>query len=309
MERKRGQHYVWRYYLTAWADHSDQVACLRDNKVFSANPKNIAKARDFYRLRDLNPQEIEMIEKGFINDFWTPQIQQLNRNWVNLFTRVFKIRQHLNHTGRLNDAKEAQLDRVINDLAEDFHSHIEGEYLQCLDSLKSGNIDFLKSSEGKHKFMFFLCLQYFRTNMMKNTILRSFEAGPRPVPPELIRNLWSVLYFIFATNLAFSLSSDKSYRVLILRNTSPIPFITGDQPVINTRVNYSVYEQAQELELYYPVSPELAVLVTDSNTYDSHQTTFNVQEREVKRYNELISNASDEQIYANDVNVLQDFTH
>ena len=70
--------------------------------------------------------------------------------------------------------------------------------------------------------------------MMKNNILKSFESGSVPIPSTFIENVWSVLYFIFATNLAVTLSSSNSFRFLMLKNNSTIPFITGDQPVINT---------------------------------------------------------------------------
>lgn len=62
-EKKRGQHYVWRYYLTSWADDSGTLFCLRDNHIFLTNPKNVAKARDFYRLRELSQHEIAIIER------------------------------------------------------------------------------------------------------------------------------------------------------------------------------------------------------------------------------------------------------
>lgn len=307
-EKKRGQHYVWRYYLTSWADDSGTLFCLRDNHIFPTNPKNIAKARDFYRLRELSQHEIAIIEQVFIKDYWSKPIQQLNKNWVKMFTSVFTAREHLKSTGALDDKKEAQLDVVINNLVEDFHSRIEDENLPHLDSLKNGNVDFLSGKIEKHEFMFFLCLQYFRTNMIRNNVLRSFASGSRSISPSLIQNVWSVLYFILATNLAYSLSSDDSYRALILKNTSPLPFITGDQPVINTRTDYSNYEQATDLELYYPISPSLALLITDSNHGgDSHQTTVQIQENEVAQYNKLIFDVSDEQIYANNVNALNMF--
>lgn len=308
MEKKRGQHYVWRYYLTSWIDDSGALFCLRDNYTFRANPKNIAKARDFYRLRELSQHEIAIIEQVFIKDYWSEPIQQLNKNWVKMFTSAFTARDQLKRTGALDDEREAQLDVVINNLVEDFHSRIEDENLPYLDLLKSGNVDFLNEKEGKYGFMFFLCLQYFRTNMLRNNVLRSFASGPRSISPSLIQNVWSVLYFILATNLGYSLSSDDSYRALMLKNASPLPFITGDQPVINTRTDYSNYEQATDLELYYPISPSLALLITDSNHGgDNHQTTVHIQENEVAQYNKLIFDVSDEQIYANNVNALNIF--
>ncbi|EJR53758.1 DUF4238 domain-containing protein [Bacillus sp. FSL W8-0519] len=307
MEKKRGQHYVWRYYLTSWTDDSEKLSCLRNNNLFPANPKKIAKARDFYRLRDLSQDEIAIIEQGFINGYHTEEIQKINREWINVFTSIFRDKKVLEQKGEWDDKKEAELDVHMNNLVEDFHSRIEDLALPYLDSLKNSNLDFLDSEISKFDFMFFLCLQYFRTNMMKNNILKSFESGSVPIPSTFIENVWSVLYFIFATNLAVTLSSSNSFRFLMLKNNSTIPFITGDQPVINTHANYSVYEETKEFELYYPLTPSLALLITDSNNYNENQSIFEVQENEVTLYNNLIFNASYEQIFANNETVLKSF--
>lgn len=307
MKKKRGQHYVWRYYLTSWTDNSGNLFCLRDNKIFQVNPKNIAKARDFYRLRNLSLHEISIIEQGFIKNYWTKEIQQINKNWIKMFTDIFRQKELLEQEGKWDEEKESELDVIMNNLVEDVHTQIEITASPHLNSLKSGNVDFLKSSNGKFEFMFFLCLQYVRTSMMRNNILKSFAAGPIPVSPTHIENVWSVLYFILATNLAVTLSTSRTFRVVMLRNISPLPFITGDQPVINTLVDYSILEEANELELYYPISPTLALLITDSDKRNSVQSIFDVQEDEVTNYNKLIANASDEQIYANDESVLKSF--
>ncbi|PLS17658.1 hypothetical protein CVD28_11565 [Bacillus sp. M6-12] len=300
MKKKRGQHYIWRYYLTSWSDDSGYLFCLRNNKVFRVLPKNIGKARDFYRLRNLSPLEISIIEQGFIKNYWTQEIQQINKNWIKLFTDIFRQKEILEQQGKWDEQQEEKLDVIMNNLVEDVHCQIEETALPYLDSLKSGNIDFLKSSHAKFEFMFFLCLQYVRTSMMKNNILKSFAAGPLPVSPSQIENVWSVLYFILATNLAMTLSTSRTLRVVMLKNISSLPFITGDQPIINTLVDYSVYEEAKEFELYYPISPELALLISNN----TNQSIIEVKEEEVTKYNNLIVNASDEQIYSNDESIL-----
>ncbi|PHD06619.1 hypothetical protein COF45_25135 [Bacillus wiedmannii] len=307
MEKKRGQHYVWRYYLTSWTDVSEKLFCLRNDNLFPANPKKIAKARDFYRLRQLSRDEIAIIEQAFINGHGTEEIQRMNRQWLNHWVHPFSVKEYFERKGEWDDEKEAKFDVHINNFVEDFHSRIEDSALPYLDSLKNSNIDFLNSEDDKFNFIFFLCLQYVRTNMMKNNIQKSFESGPLPISPTVIDNIWSVIYVILATNFAIALSLNNSFRFLILKNNSTIPFITGDQPVINTHADYSVYKEPKKLELYYPLTPSLALLITDSNNYNKTQSIFEVQEDEVKLYNDLIFKASYEQIFANNVTVLQSF--
>lgn len=141
--------------------------------------------------------------------------------------------------------------------------------------------------------------------MMKNNVVKVVKSGQRPMPPTFVQNIWSVLYFILATNLAFSLSSNSTSRTLLLINTSSVPFITGDQPVINTLADYSVYEEAKELEVYYPLSQTLALLIPELNNPKGYQSALDVQESEVTFYNDLIFKASYEQIYGNDATVVQ----
>lgn len=58
--KKRKQHYIWRYYLNAWAT-DEQIFCLRENKIFKTNLMNIGNIRDFYRLKELSNQDIEIL--------------------------------------------------------------------------------------------------------------------------------------------------------------------------------------------------------------------------------------------------------
>jgi hypothetical protein len=308
MDKKRGQHYVWRYYLTAWTDEFEQLYCLRENKLFLANPKKVAKARDFYRLRDLSQNEITIIEKGFIDGYGSKEIQELNKNWIELFTNASQKKDLLKQAGKWDEDKESELDVYMNNLVEDFHSEIENGTISYLNSMKNEDINFLKDKEKKLDFLFFLSLQYFRSKMMKHNVLRSFAAGPISINSNIVENVWSILYFILATNLAHSLGSKSDYRFLFLRNKGGIPFITGDQPVINTYANYANYEnETKNLELYYPLGPSLALLLTDSKEYISNQDIFDVQESNVMEYNKQIFNASEEQIYSNDETYIQKF--
>ncbi|WP_419879615.1 hypothetical protein [Brevibacillus centrosporus] len=126
---------------------------MRENKVFPVNPKKIAKARDFYRIRNLSPHEISIIEQGFIKDFWTKDIQELNKNWITVFTKAFRIKAELERRGQWNEQKESELDVLLNNLAEDFHNKIEDLALPYLNFLKNGNTDFVNNDEGLSRFL------------------------------------------------------------------------------------------------------------------------------------------------------------
>jgi len=91
----RGQHYVWRYYLQAWADGAGVIHCLRDGRVFPVQPKDVAKERDFYRLKSLTQEDIAFIERFSIKPA-PPHLQKLHRNLIAAFTKITTLNDAAN---------------------------------------------------------------------------------------------------------------------------------------------------------------------------------------------------------------------
>jgi hypothetical protein len=79
-----------------------------------------------------------------------------------------------------------------------------------------------------------------------------------------------------------------------------VPFIAGDQPVINMLDPFAT----NDLELFYPLSPGLAIVLSkDTVKFRNRQlpvTTF-----EVERYNYAIYSKSEDQVYSNDESYLR----
>lgn len=77
-------------------------------------------------------------------------------------------------------------------------------------------------------------------------------------------------------------------------------FITGDQPVINTKAKFS--SETKELELYYPLEPSKALIITEEKNFN---TEWSIEK--VKEYNDKIEQQSLELIFANDKEVLKQY--
>jgi dethiobiotin synthetase len=101
---------------------------------------------------------------------------------------------------------------------------------------------------------------------------------------------------------------DSNFKMLLILNRSKVPFITGDQPVINTfnRSKYSK-ELVEKLEFYYPVSPNIAILITDRQEYIDIDSLYLDESDMIHKYNSLIIEASHEQIYSNSEEILKDY--
>ncbi|NOS75740.1 MAG: DUF4238 domain-containing protein [Methyloglobulus sp.] len=85
--------------------------------------------------------------------------------------------------------------------------------------------------------------------------------------------------------------------MVLLKNNTSVEFITSDQPVINTyAIGFNETEAPEELELYYPVSPKLAILITNNiEIRNSNIVVPNINQ--VKNYNRMIIQQSHSQIF------------
>ncbi len=299
--KKRNQHYIWRYYLDSWAKNK-QIFCLRVNNIFKTNLKNIGSMRDFYKLKELNENDISLIKKLFLKDS-NPILKKLNENWLTVFNTVFSLKRKLQQDSRKNTEIDSKIDKLIINFEEDLHATIENNSISCIDKLRNENVSFLKTKEELINFIYYLSVQYFRTNKIKTSVIKTTSKYPQ----FNIEKIWNISSHILATNFAYNLWKRFNYfRIILLKNNTIVPFITGDQPVINTFADYQNNENLNELELYYPLKPFLALLITQKAEIINN-SILRLDENKIHEYNYLIFKASHEQIYANENNVLKKY--
>lgn len=310
LEKKIQQHYVWEHYLTAWCFNEKLLYCYRKDKqnIFPINPDKIAKEREFYKLKDVTPYEKEIIEELFIKKFHNEEVQEINRNWIRMFTKVFEIRQLLSSRGITNEVIDLKCEVIITNLEEEHHTNLELAALPYLKSLReSGQLPSMEEGESLVDFILFLTTQYFRTKKIKMNVLRSASE----ISSELAQNvekIWNISSHILATNTAYSIFM-KQCKWRILVNKGKIPFITGDQPAINTFADYSTHSiDNNGFELYYPLSPSKALLISQEKSLSDPTSLemIEVDQVEVTKYNMLILAAAEEQVFSNNSELLDD---
>ncbi|SDX71938.1 Protein of unknown function [Paenibacillus sp. PDC88] len=292
--------------MTAWENENGRLYCLRDNKIFPASARDVANIRDFYRLNELTTFDIELITTVFIEHLGPPEVQKVNKDWIIYFNRIFEIKRTLEQKRKSSEEVKALFDLEINNIEEELHNRIEDTGKPYLESLRKGDASFYQDEQGKAEFNEFICTQYFRTNVIKESFLRSMKFIPGNWSDFDPERIWNVLKYVFSTNLGHQMSlPNNNFVCIILKNNTPTPFITGDQPVINTKADYNNLEQTNELELYYPVSAKIALLLLQSSK--KWDDSIDIEEGEVQRYNDLIFKGSKKQVYANEVAVLNCF--
>lgn len=291
--KKRRHHYVWRNYLRPWSDN-EQIWCVRNKKVFPTNLMNIGQERDFYRLNELTNKEISFLT-SLINQHASETIRKLNHGWVELFTAIFKIREQVNNYGLSDDAFEAEIEKQIINLGEDFHCRIEEGAIKFLGGLLDSGTNFLADEDNVIEFIHYLCVQYFRTKNMKESAVSAVsELGLLDMDKA-----WNILSHTFSTTLAWGIYSERSqWSSVILENHTPSPFLTSDQPIINTYAAFGKQvKDHDELEFYYPLSPEKALLLTRKDEYKGMSSKA-LNELEARGYNDIVIDMSYEQIYS-----------
>lgn len=292
----RGQHYVWRYYLTPWTT-KEQIYCLRAGRVYLAHSKNVAKERDFYRLPHLTDHDLKVIELFAIQPS-PARLQSLHRNLMNSFAVISRLRAAVTAAGAdvpFYDELHRALEEAEINTEEELHGRIEREAIGFIQRMLRGDTSFFDRDDEAMSFLYFLCVQSFRTKQIKEALIARAAATGAPIDYSRI---WNVLRHIFATNVGWSLyATRKEHRLVLLDNSTQTPLITGDQPIINTHAREDG-TPPDRLEFYYPLSPTHAMLLTD-NLEAFPRKRVCMTPGDVEKYNRLIFEMSHEQVFSN----------
>lgn len=290
---KHKHHYVWQYYLKAWAADG-QVWCARQGRVFRTSTVNVGQERDFYRLQELSAADLEFMERAFIARAH-PAFADIARGWIAPLHLVFGAKRLCEASGLLTAAESAIFEEAINDTEENLHSAIEGLAVAHFEQLRRGDLSFLADEKDCIQLIFFLCLQYLRTPKMREGILAAVPPDPRFNPAAAM----GLLRLVIATKLAGSFYFQRaSARLSLLRAPIDCSFITTDQPVVNSKGYRTPVGQApEELEFFYPVSPQYALVLTPRSDQPGTALVESSQ-AEVSRLNAMMVAMSREQVYA-----------
>lgn len=256
------QHYVWREYLRSWAI-KDKIWCYLNGKILNTNLVNVAQEKYFYKLNRLNSNEVEFINNFLLSSIKNKALLKLNIGWVEIFNYVYKL-EYLLQAQVIN---ELLIANAINDLekvvGEYYQTQIEKSGIKYLSLLKEKKIDFFEDDSSRMEFCFFICVQYFRT---KNTQQRFVQSLTQKKIKDIdFSRVWNVARNIFSTNVAQSICFDRQYKIVLLCNQTRIPFITSDQPVVNTHSVVKNKGLVSELEFYYPITPYVSILITKNH--------------------------------------------
>ncbi len=310
------QHYIWRSYLAPWTNNDSStgtVACLRGQMVFTVSLMNIAHENYFYGIKELSKLERKIIFEMTVNKTAGSQ-REANQGWLNLYCAPYDLADEV---VRLRHSIGFPTDRAQIESNQEFknwniecikrvHCQIESIGMQYMELIRQNDLSFWKIEKSRDEFSFYLCNQYFRTKRIRDSFIMvfdKFKASSEDFKDICPENMWLPLSLIFASNVGAHVAHNFSIVLLQVEDSC---FIVGDQPVLNTFLTFDMYTPPNDMELFYPVTPHTALLLTTDQKYGSGQI-LKIDAHEVAKYNTLEIRSSREQSFAKDKSHLEAF--
>lgn len=290
--KKERQHHVWQHYLRSWAV-GGRIFALRDGEVHATGTRVVAVERDFYRLQDATREDFALLHLLAV-DKASPDTKRMHEKFLNVTLGPLQFLESFRTKVKAADLPklEVEIDTYKTNALENYHGVIERKFIPVLDLIKSKDLSFYSRGDECAAFVAFISAQYMRTKGIK---VRSIDSIKEKSGKDLSR-VWSLMSLMFAANIAVSLFSDRQTRKLVLlENKTGGLFITGDQPAINLLGTAPL--PPESLSIFYPVSPVLAVILTEANQ-EPLFTSETMTADDVSNLNRRIVDASHSQVFA-----------
>ena len=298
------QHYVWRKYLEAWKSNPDDkvqwVGFLKTKEAKKVSLRDVAHQSFFYKLEELTDEELNFLK--LYNNNFSSNVRQISDIVLAGYILFTQLKRDI-ASGKItpNGNYEHEVKKIEATSFESIQSQIESLGIELLSCTTINDFEKLAATK-EYEILYFLMVQYMRTKTMKDRIVNSMTE--RVNLQEIARKCWPYYNLVTAMQMVESFYKRQDCHFVFIQNKSSLPFITGDQPIINAKGNeLDENGLVKELELYYPLSPTTAFVVdfTDGDKFSERV----VDENYVKGRNTLIVKESELHVFANQEDVLK----
>jgi hypothetical protein len=177
-------------------------------------------------------------------------------------------RPAMGHAGTLT------LDARMIEFQENQYGRMESDAVSQLVALQNGDVSFFNDDQQAMSFSYFIAHQYFRTKAIRDRTRNTFRTDAER---ERFDRSWPIFRDIYASNVGYSIFAHRrEMKLQVIHAADGMEFITADQPAINMHGAFlSPKTPVEEFELFYPVSPSRAAIISGHSIYDGvHGTTL-----------------------------------
>ncbi len=311
----KNNHFVPQFYLKNFRNEDSEIFSYDKHQKKYKKTKNLRKIgvqrdlytitekiskqeeKDFLKYTDINEKFLSKLVK-FLNDDFKSNPSEISYRQEDLFTlyehNFIETYHKILERGELPFFKEIKIPA-----SEFMFQKLE----QFIDNKTSEN----KTSTIKNKyydFLYYIINQCFRVEKIFN-IHKKDKHFKKIYENENINIKNYVTLFIHSC-LPYLLDEmiERNLKLILLKNKTQTPFITSDKPVVNTfTYKYPKNQQAKDIEFYFPLSSDYAILYTKEDKYKSiineKSEILITKNSKITHFNHIILDTSSQFIYGN----------
>jgi hypothetical protein len=291
LEAKKNHHHVWANYMKRWSPDNKQAyyTTKKNNEIRFDSVKNIAVERDFYRVKPLTPEHVQIIKK------WSSEspidLYELHMSYLSDYLRMQHLESLYKQSGQKDEIADNMIEAWKCNGVENYHTAHENEIQETLEALANRDLSVLDNDDNMINFMQFFGQQIARTKNFKDTVsngVGNSKATLDKSMQELANHItkltlecWWFIGYMFGMSLGRSLYLDRNNDIhCLLINDTDTPFITSDQPIVNVHKalsNEIKPPEDHECDLYYPISPSVAYIINKSHRFPRGKVQVSVE--------------------------------
>lgn len=281
---KKEHHYVWANYLRNWAigDTKNKVWFKKAKGGFAYDSvKMVAKEKHFYQIKPLTKNHVKIIRMISSKS----QLHKQNMELLQKFLLIQKMEEFYQTSGKKSVETEKEIEAHKHNTLENLHTAYESSAGKTISLLINRDLSCLDDMKQLTTFCNYLGHQFTRTKPFRDIallVMSKDDSEQAKLVHHISTECWWFISHMLGQNLGYSMFvSRKEDNYCLLLNETTQPFITSDNPVINVHkglTNDMTPPEDDQLDLYYPLSPTIAIMVSSSHRFPSGESILTLDD-------------------------------
>jgi hypothetical protein len=281
---KKEHHYVWANYLRNWAagDVKNNVWFNKASGGFAlVSVRMVAKEKHFYKIKPLTKEHVLIITMLSSKS----QLHTLNMDMLQKLLLVQRIEKEYQTSGKKSLEAEREIEAHKHNTLENLHTAYESSAGKTISQLINRDLSCLDDMKQLTAFCNYLGHQFARTKSFRDIallVMSKDDSEQAKFVHRISTECWWFISHMLGQKLGYSMfASRKEDNYCLLLNETTQPFITSDNPVINVHkglTNDMTPPEDDQLDLYYPLSPTIAIMVSCSHRFPSGKSILTLDD-------------------------------